>query len=109
MSVLVIAIVIGIAFWASRRTKVAPIEAPSYEGDVKLMVFPHPAGEQIFPLEGGIPLYSTGDAFHHLETGQKVEIIKLPDGGIIDGEYTIRWPSGSTGQIHQASLKEFFE
>lgn len=103
MSVLVIVIAIGIAFWVARRK--APIEAtPSYEGDVQLMALP--SGEQAFPQDN-IPLYAIGETFYHKDTRQKVEIIASP--AIVNGEYTIRWPSGSTGHIHQSSLREFFE
>lgn len=54
-----------------------------------------------------LPMPISGDTFHHKDTGEKVEVISTPQ--FAGDEYTIRWPDGSIGYIHESSLKEFFE
>lgn len=50
--------------------------------------------------------FSVGESLRHIETGQKVIIVNVPS--IVDGEYTIEWPSGATGQIHETQLVGWF-
>lgn len=50
--------------------------------------------------------FSVGESLHHIETGQKIVIINVPS--IVDGEYTIEWPSGATGEIHETQLVSWF-
>lgn len=94
---LIIALVIGYLVIKGRKVTVEP-----------------PAGEEPFDIFSGITPsaqagdgYYTGQTLYHKETGEKVEILRLPE--IWNGEATIQWVDGGTGEIHRSSLREFFE
>lgn len=87
-----------VGYFALRKPKAEVPAAPIVEPTFR---------EEVEHIAKAMPSEFVGDVFIHNETGQRVKIIKVPS--IVDaGEYTIEWPSGATGMIHEAQLKSWF-
>lgn len=95
---IVLAIVVGIAMLIRRRRGVV-VEQPGE-------LFPGTFEPSITTVPSDSPAFAIGTSLHHIESGLKVEIIKLPSGS--SSEYEIRWPEGEVGYIHEEQLKEWF-
>lgn len=100
IALVVAVLVIGGAAYLALRPKAKVAEEPPP------VIVPSIA-EEAEKIAKRMPHYVAGDVLIHKETGKEVTIVLAPS--IVDaGEYTIRWPSGATGQIHQTQLKNWF-